>query len=85
MVHLSNALGTVNPIKHLVALAHARGIPVLVDGAQAAPHLQVDVQDLDCDFLCSPATSCLGQPGWASCTAGSRSWIRCRRTKAVVT
>jgi cysteine desulfurase/selenocysteine lyase len=50
LVHLSNALGTINPVKSIVALAHERGIPVLVDGAQAAPHLPVDVQDLDCDF-----------------------------------
>jgi cysteine desulfurase / selenocysteine lyase len=50
LVHLSNALGTINPVKAVVALAHERGIPVLVDGAQAAPHLTVDVQDLDCDF-----------------------------------
>jgi cysteine desulfurase/selenocysteine lyase len=51
VVHVSNALGTINPIKRLVALAHERGIPVLVDGAQAAPHLRVDMQDLDCDFF----------------------------------
>jgi cysteine desulfurase/selenocysteine lyase len=48
--HVSNALGTVNPVKELIAFAHERGVPVLVDGAQAAPHLSVDVQDLDCDF-----------------------------------
>lgn len=51
VVHLSNALGTINPVKLLIALAHARGIPVLVDGAQSAPHLSVDVRDLDCDFF----------------------------------
>ena len=61
MLHVSNALGTINPIKQLVAIAHARGVPVLIDGAQAAPHMQVDIQDLDCDFyafsghkLCGP-------------------------------
>jgi cysteine desulfurase/selenocysteine lyase len=48
--HVSNALGTLNPVKEIVALAHARGVPVLVDGAQAAPRLRVDVRDLDCDF-----------------------------------
>jgi len=48
--HVSNALGTVNPVKRIIALAHARGVPVLVDGAQAAPRLAVDVRDLDCDF-----------------------------------
>jgi cysteine desulfurase/selenocysteine lyase len=48
--HLSNALGTINPIKQITRMAHERGIPVLVDGAQAAPRMLVDVQDLDCDF-----------------------------------
>jgi len=50
VTHVSNALGTVNPVAQLVALAHARGIPVLIDGAQAAPHKPVDVGALDCDF-----------------------------------
>ncbi|MCB1838562.1 MAG: aminotransferase class V-fold PLP-dependent enzyme, partial [Alcanivoracaceae bacterium] len=49
-VHLSNALGTINPVKTLIELAHARGIPVLVDGAQSVPHLAVDVRELDCEF-----------------------------------
>lgn len=48
--HLSNALGTINPIKQIVKMAHALNVPVLVDGAQAAPRMQVDVQDLGCDF-----------------------------------
>jgi cysteine desulfurase / selenocysteine lyase len=48
--HVSNALGTINPVKWLIRIAHASGVPVLVDGAQAVPHLSVDVQDLDCDF-----------------------------------
>ncbi|HDY85737.1 hypothetical protein LCGC14_0800130 [marine sediment metagenome] len=48
--HVSNALGTINPIKEMIAKAHAKNIPVLVDGAQAVPHMIVDVQDLDCDF-----------------------------------
>ena len=61
VMHVSNALGTINPIKEMIAFAHARGVPVLVDGAQATPHMKVDVQDLDCDFyafsghkLCGP-------------------------------
>jgi cysteine desulfurase/selenocysteine lyase len=61
LTHVSNALGTVNPVKEMVAMAHEHGVPVLVDGAQAAPHMAVDVQDLDCDFytfsghkLCGP-------------------------------
>ncbi len=50
ITHMSNALGTVVPVKEVVRLAHARGIPVLVDGAQAAVHMDVDVRDIDCDF-----------------------------------
>ena len=50
VVHVSNALGTVNPVREMIAIAHARGVPVLVDGAQAVPHRQVDVRELDCDF-----------------------------------
>ena len=59
--HVSNALGSVNPVRQIIAFARARGVSVLVDGAQAAPHMKVDVQDLDCDFyafsghkLCGP-------------------------------
>ena len=51
LTHMSNVLGTVNPIKDIVKLAHARGIPVLVDGSQSAAHMPVDVRDLDCDFF----------------------------------
>jgi cysteine desulfurase/selenocysteine lyase len=61
VTQVSNALGTVNPVKRMIDFAHARGVPVLIDGAQAAPHMKVDVQDLDCDFyafsghkLCGP-------------------------------
>src|ERR1044072_8908284 len=50
--HVSNSLGTVNPIKEITARAHKLGVPVLVDGAQGAPHLKIDVQDLGCDFYC---------------------------------
>jgi cysteine desulfurase/selenocysteine lyase len=50
VVHVSNVLGTVNPVKEIIARAHAKGVPVLVDGAQAVPHLKVDVRDLDADF-----------------------------------
>ena len=59
--HVSNALGSINPVKQMIAMAHSHGVPVLVDGAQAVPHMAVDVQDLDCDFyafsghkLCGP-------------------------------
>ncbi|MFT5721123.1 MAG: cysteine desulfurase/selenocysteine lyase [Motiliproteus sp.] len=61
VTQVSNALGTINPIKQMIAFAHEQGVPVLVDGAQAVPHMPVDVQDLDCDFyafsghkLCGP-------------------------------
>jgi cysteine desulfurase/selenocysteine lyase len=50
VMHVSNALGTINPVKEMIAQAHKYGVPVLIDGAQAAPHMPVDVQDLDCDF-----------------------------------
>lgn len=51
IVYVSNALGTINPVKKIIEMAHAAGAPVLLDSAQAAPHMPVDVQDLDCDFL----------------------------------
>jgi len=61
VTHVSNALGTINPIKQMIEFAHAHGVPVLVDGAQAAPHMKIDMQELDCDFytfsghkLCGP-------------------------------
>jgi cysteine desulfurase/selenocysteine lyase len=50
VAHVSNALGTINPVKKIIALAHKHGVHVVVDGAQAAPHLRIDVQALDCDF-----------------------------------
>ena len=50
VTHVSNALGTINPIKEMIVQAHKYGVPVLIDGAQSAPHMPVDVQDLDCDF-----------------------------------
>ncbi|MBC8123951.1 MAG: cysteine desulfurase [Gemmatimonadaceae bacterium] len=63
LVHLSNALGTINPVRELIELAHRRGIPVLVDGAQAIPHLSVDVQELDCDFYVFSAHKLFGPTG----------------------
>ena len=61
--HVSNALGSINPVKQMIAFAHARGVPVLVDGAQAAPHLAVDVQDLDCDFYAFSGHKMCGPTG----------------------
>jgi cysteine desulfurase/selenocysteine lyase len=51
VTHVSNALGTINPVKEIIERAHKYGVPVLLDGAQSAPHMAVDVQDLDCDFF----------------------------------
>ena len=61
--HVSNALGTVNPVRQIIAMAHEHGIPVLVDGAQAVPHLQVDVQKLDCDFYAFSGHKMYGPTG----------------------
>jgi cysteine desulfurase/selenocysteine lyase len=63
ITHVSNALGTINPVKTMVAIAHRHGVPVLVDGAQAAPHLAVDVQDLDCDFYAFSGHKMCGPTG----------------------
>jgi cysteine desulfurase/selenocysteine lyase len=63
IVHVSNALGTVNPIAEIARLAHRRGIPVLVDGAQAAAHMPVDVQALDCDFYALSGHKMFGPTG----------------------
>jgi cysteine desulfurase/selenocysteine lyase len=61
--HVSNALGSINPVQRMIALAHAHGVPVLVDGAQAAPHLAVDVQALDCDFYAFSGHKMCGPTG----------------------
>ena len=63
LTHVSNALGTVNPVKSMVAAAHARGIPVLVDGAQAVPHMKVDVRELGCDFYAFSSHKAFGPTG----------------------
>jgi cysteine desulfurase/selenocysteine lyase len=63
VVHVSNSLGTVNPVREIVREAHARGIPVLLDGAQAAPHGPVDVQALDCDFYAVSGHKMFGPTG----------------------
>jgi len=63
LTHVSNALGTVNPVKEMVRLAHQKGIPVLVDGAQAMPHLRVDVRELGCDFYVFSGHKMFGPTG----------------------
>ena len=63
VTHLSNALGTINPIKQIIQIAHRHGVPVLVDGAQAVPHLKVDVRNLDCDFYAFSGHKLYGPTG----------------------
>jgi len=63
VVHLSNAIGTINPVRRLADLAHARGVPILVDGAQSMSHLDVNVAELDCDFLVFSGHKVLGPTG----------------------
>lgn len=63
VTHVSNALGTITPVKEMIAIAHEHGVPVLVDGAQAAPHLRVDVRDLDCDFYAFSGHKVCGPTG----------------------
>ncbi len=61
--HVSNVLGTVNPVKDMIAIAHRHGVPVLVDGAQAAPHIKIDVRDLDADFYVLSSHKMYGPTG----------------------
>ena len=63
VTHVSNVLGTINPVKQIIEIAHRQGIPVLVDGAQAAPHLKIDVQDIDADFYCFSSHKMYGPAG----------------------
>ena len=63
ITHVSNVLGTINPVKEIISLAHQKNIPVLLDGAQAVPHKLVDVQDLDCDFYAFSAHKMYGPTG----------------------
>jgi len=63
LIHVSNALGTINPIKRMIDFAHQHGVPVLIDGAQAAPHMNIDVQALDCDFYAFSAHKLCGPTG----------------------
>jgi len=63
VVHISNTLGTINPVKKIIEIAHSKGIPVLVDGAQSVPHLKIDVQDLDADFYAFSGHKVFGPTG----------------------
>ncbi len=74
VTHVSNTLGTINPIREIVAKAHAHGIPVLVDGAQATPHMQVDVQELDADFYAFSGHKMFGPTG-IGVLYGKEEWL----------
>ena len=74
LAHVSNVLGTVNPVKEMIAIAHRHGVPVLIDGAQAAPHVKVDVQDLDCDFYAFSSHKMYGPTG-VGILYGKRYWL----------
>ncbi|UTW64279.1 cysteine desulfurase [bacterium SCSIO 12741] len=72
--HVSNALGTVNPVEKIIAWAHERDVPVLLDGAQAVPHMKVDVQQLDCDFYAFSAHKAYGPTG-VGVLYGKEKWL----------
>ena len=63
VTHVSNVLGTVNPVKEIVSIAHRHGIPCMIDGAQSAPHMKIDVQDIDCDFYAFSGHKMYGPTG----------------------
>ena len=72
--HVSNVLGTVNPVKEIVRIAHEHGVPVMVDGAQSAPHFKVDVQDIDCDFFVFSGHKVYGPTG-IGVLYGKEKWL----------
>lgn len=76
VAHVSNVLGTVNPVKEIIKIAHAHGVPVLVDGAQSIPHLPVDVQDLDADFFVFSGHKVYGPTG-IGVLYGKENWLDC--------
>ena len=74
VTHISNTLGTINPVKEIIALAHEKNIPVLIDGAQAVPHMEVDVQALDADFYCFSGHKLYGPTG-VGILYGKGKWL----------
>ena len=74
ITHVSNVLGTVNPIEDIIAFAHSQGVPVLIDGAQSAPHFAVDVQALDCDFFACSGHKMYGPTG-VGVLYGKEEWL----------
>ena len=75
ITHVSNTLGTVNPVKEMIAIAHSKNIPVLVDGAQSIPHIKVDVQDLDADFYCFSGHKVYAPTG-VGILYGKEEWLK---------
>lgn len=74
VTHVSNVLGTVNPVKEIVRIAHEHGVPVMVDGAQSTPHFAVDVQDIDCDFFAFSGHKMYGPTG-VGVIYGKEDWL----------
>lgn len=74
VAHVSNVLGTVNPVKDICRIAHSHGVPVLVDGAQSTPHFKVDVQDIDCDFFAFSGHKIYGPTG-VGVLYGKEDWL----------
>ncbi len=74
VAHVSNVLGTVNPVKDICRIAHSHGVPVLVDGAQSTPHFKVDVQDIDCDFFAFSGHKIYGPTG-VGVLYGKETWL----------
>lgn len=74
VAHVSNVLGTINPVHEIIDFAHSKGVPVLVDGAQSIPHIKVDVQELDCDFLVFSGHKIYGPTG-VGVLYGKRKWL----------
>ena len=74
IAHVSNVLGTVNPVKDIIKVAHEQGIPVLIDGAQSAPHTKIDVQELDCDFFAFSGHKMYGPTG-IGVLYGKEKWL----------
>lgn len=74
VMHVSNVLGTVNPVKQMIAIAHEHDVPVMVDGAQSTPHFAIDVQDLDCDFFVFSGHKMYGPTG-IGVLYGKESWL----------
>ena len=74
IAHVSNVLGTVNPVKEIIRIAHAHDVPVLIDAAQSVPHMAVDVQDLDCDFLAFSGHKIYGPTG-IGVLYGKEKWL----------